>query len=730
MPNYRYTMSTRSRQNPQRVVNDLDKAPDLAPKADYREADTFVRTPERRMLPSGLEKLGESLQGLVPELDRHLTKWQEQTNKEEFSQGGVKFDKEWQDARDENKKSWAELVQAHPEYASASPWMQRGVRSAYLRTRALDYENDIRAAWNENGELKNSNDADVGKWSTEFRQDWIKKNIGDFDDVELFESFLPAMTQSEQNIAATHSRFRNEETIKQRLDLMNSEIVKGLGQRFDKNSWNDPLQREGKLGEAGQFLQQVLDTATADGVSKSEANERVIRAAANMALHFEDESVMDALDHVITNPVLGEKGTLGRTGLAVELRTEVSKRVKQTRESEEALAWSRYQRGRAYATDNFYAKVIKEINAHRNDPTWNMSEWLGTQDTRGVEPAAFSSALALHSTMQTSQNAARLDKTGFIEERAKLIRGEISPEEYTKLAVSAAKSGAYDLDMANNALSFASTMKERRDEGLVDIVQASGGSIFGYLAKAGDASDGASIQLANEAVAFHHDLLMDAVDKAKKDGKPLTKTDVQKLSWELEERVKQMPQFQSEAWRQFHQTDPTADPEKPLTIPSLWERKQRGEQVEVYSPSIAVSRAEAGEPVDYNSALLWTSPMSFREDLEHWERTGSGVIQNMAQSMNVDPLVLVKAQSGLFGSTYISPGERRILAQKGPGEKVQAPVKQVKPSRRDEYTDPATELQKYDSANALGNAIGETVDEFIEWSRMTPEQRKNAKEKK
>lgn len=210
------------------VVDDLGNLPEVAPAAEPRFLDSYVRPGiseiGRPAHTNPMLQLSEALGKLEPSLLRATDMAQEQFTKEEYAKGEKDF---W-----DNREKWNALIKAGQIPEGVSPYYQRGLQRASLKQHADAFYAQAHADfYGEAGaEARQSNNpAIMQKFLQDSRTKYHQENLknGDKDlysPLDMHDVFNPQMEQVFGSMMKTHAAYRVGEREKEYEALATTQI--------------------------------------------------------------------------------------------------------------------------------------------------------------------------------------------------------------------------------------------------------------------------------------------------------------------------------------------------------------------------------------------------------------------------------------------------------------------------------------------------------------------------
>ena len=694
----RYSVSSRRGETPQRVVQDMAAAPDLKPEADYKGADTYVK-PAQAEVPktNSFTALADALATIEPKLDKSMRDAQNIENQDQQAAGhldaaGVAKVKE---ALDQNKQSWSQAVQADPELQKANPHYLRGMTESFLRNKAALATQGLDSAYGEDGALKTSLDPNAyGDFSSKQREGLLADPaLQGMDPHMLAEHYLAPVDQHIQALGQKHSNVREAETTIQRNTLYEKNIMDRVGQTYDSLKGSDPLARGDRSQAIAAIVQEEMANGAKSGMLFSEVNHHAIRSLMAAARTFDDPSILDAMDHIITDPK--SLSTLGGTADAPGLRAQ----LRQQLEAERNMKEERLHKD-AWNVANPLA--IEGILKNANNPGFLIGPYLVKKgvDITKLKSGDLSGWQGLANT-NTSTN-----------DRA----SEGSPLEIRMLQ-DAATDGNFDPLRATQlpgparlrVLSAYSHTQSNIQQGFQSDLYRTGEDLRHFITKGAEMPAPEDNIKADKAATRLRDEMQVWQEEREAKKIPTTVKQYRLQAQDVANRLKSSPEYSPLADKAVEQATLSRDKanqERPAPLASSQALRMAPQDVERNNPSITA---------------WWSSPKNFDYDVQVYERSGQGMV----------PDLFLKQQAPLIkNQQYLTPAERDQLAQQRAAEVAAQP----KPAKKrgpfqgapDPIYAPNADIQSQDVGQRIGEGVTHLTNTFIDWARMTPEQRQAA----
>lgn len=635
----------------------------LRPQADYREVNTFVRPSPPSNLPSkppqtnGAMRLATALNQFEPGLNKFLEASAIANDEERYAEGeaaAAKFE------FDKNRMAWADLVEQNPELLTRDPWYRRGLRTAYLKQRAADYDLDMRAAYNEAGEVRNSDDSETfQKWQNDFRLSWIEENIGDVEEGELVDAFIPGMQQSEKNLQNHHANIREQELRKMGPQSVQNSIAKELEVVMGTLEGNDPTLTPQRTIDLAAKVQGILDDAINSHMNKSEVNAVAVKAIGSLADYYEDEEILSVMDYIETS-----KGNfLGGTAQAKAVKNEVAERLQEQEFREDEREYRRQERHDKDQAEKIRGHVgQKMVQAVLKGEDFNVLEELAVLGNSGYSSSVMDQVqgnlITTWKAMQTMEEEAKYDDKAWTQLRARVYEGEEVAGDVLRMT----SAGIIKPTWANQIFDDMDRMRSYRTRLEDDIFKRGSKYLENRLAPSSLRTTspmdyGEAERVAQEAILrFRSDVVSKMEAYEEKHGVPMPDDEVRKMAEDLFVSIGNMEHYHTEGLKTARGDGGVNNSVAPVRTPE--ETKIRGE----YEQAVPLQEALSKDPaeIDPESQYLWPTTDSFMADVEQWEQgKEDGPVALLADHLGFEnPADLIRLQTKRFGGgDYLSPEE-------------------------------------------------------------------------
>ena len=252
------------------VIEDLKEARDLQSEVTGRAANNIyvLKRPDEVAWPdrgqNSWQQLASALSGFNPEL-RNMLRVGEQRFYEEQTAEGQKL---W----DENKQSWKDFTESHPEYQGLNPHLERGYKTAQLAVKGQDFNAAIQEFYTQNNFANETDPEKVRAALTTFADGWKRANVmdsGEFDAKLYAEAFLPIAQQAEGSILSQYGRDRSKEHVNRAIEHYSQECGRDIEEIMSGSIGNPDSWTQARVA-LGQRMQQQMDFMTANGLSRSQ----------------------------------------------------------------------------------------------------------------------------------------------------------------------------------------------------------------------------------------------------------------------------------------------------------------------------------------------------------------------------------------------------------------------------------------------------------------------------
>ena len=281
-------------------------------RAVARPVDTFVQYQAEDT--SGLTKLAKALSSVEPSLDNFFLAKQEEDIRDAEAEG-TKL------AFENNRKSWKEVITAHPELEGANPHLRRSYNLSVARQRAREMRDSMVDFYMQNPGLRETDDP--GKFSStlkEFIGKWTKENMQDMDPDVFAEGFMPMAESYVEQISQSHVAWR-QDAYRNGIKSTFSQEIAGL---LDDAVVSPAFFQEGTRGQlfesVGANIEALIENLGQDTLmSRTEINQLVAQSIATTAQSMGPEGLV-LMEHLL-DPKQGVlKGGTGALGGIPEIR--------------------------------------------------------------------------------------------------------------------------------------------------------------------------------------------------------------------------------------------------------------------------------------------------------------------------------------------------------------------------------------------------------------------------
>ena len=267
-----------------------------------------------------LKNLANSLSVFDKSLSGYLEKRLDKQVEEEAAQGFNIFNENASPTR--NQMDWKQHIEAYPEHAGLSPYVQRGYEKARLNTLALDFQNRAAEYAYTSGLI---NEKDPGKRSQaldKFEAEYRKQAGLDGYENNLFlaEHYSAHIGQAKQAILGGLSKVQveqNQALLKQNsLALMTKEAQTLFHPLVGGRSFDNPDTCAAVRAELGSKLMNVARDASNNGLMDSDVRGLLLDALYNITDSFDEKGDYDSGDEVIA---LADELTINGVPLSASL---------------------------------------------------------------------------------------------------------------------------------------------------------------------------------------------------------------------------------------------------------------------------------------------------------------------------------------------------------------------------------------------------------------------------
>lgn len=345
-------------------------------KPDARPVDIYYRPQAEAVQQapdSMISQLAEGLGKIQPKLLEVAGAYIDKQSKEETAQGNQAYRDALMKDADLNKKAFKDLVDQGIIPAGASPWFQKGWREQQLRALGEEYGRDVTLAWNQNGDLKNSDDPGklnqfLAKQSQAFREK-IKASGGEFRPTELTEVLDPLIDHYNHNVGQEHVRFRVGEIEKQVDTLSRTEVAR----------W--ATRTDLPVEERARGIQEAIDKQYANGLPGSKSRQIMAEAVMDAAATSKDPSMLSLLDHLKTGDAVLSKDPQVRAKME-----QVQDHIAERQRNDQRWQWAKDEH-------DYHEKVTKP----RAEVSWKWTmqqhQWASDQHDRAEQERTLNAAL-------------------------------------------------------------------------------------------------------------------------------------------------------------------------------------------------------------------------------------------------------------------------------------------------------------------------------------------------
>jgi hypothetical protein len=345
-------------------------------RPDARPVDIYYRPQAEAVQQRGdpmLVQLAEGLAKFQPKIAEFAGKLADKENKQDQAEGNQAYRDALMNDADLNKKAFKDLVDQGVIPAGASPWFQKGWREQQLRALGEEYGRDVTLAWNQNGDLKNSDDPGkfnqfLAQQSQEFREK-IKASGGEFRPTELTEVLDPPIDHYNHNVGQEHVRFRVGE-IEKDVDT-NSRIAVGR--------WT--TRTDLPVEERAAGIQSEIDGMFSKGLSGSKSRQIMAEAVMDAASTSKDPSMLSLLDHLKTGNTALSQDPIIRTKME-----QAQQHIEERQRNDQRWSWAVEDR-----------KYHEEVTKPRAEQSWKWTmqqhSWASDQHDRAEQERTLHSAL-------------------------------------------------------------------------------------------------------------------------------------------------------------------------------------------------------------------------------------------------------------------------------------------------------------------------------------------------
>ena len=267
-----------------------------------------------------LKNLANSLSVFDKSLSGYLEKRLDKQVEEEAAQGFNIFNENASPTK--NQMDWKQHIEAYPEHAGLSPYVQRGYEKARLNTLALDFQNRAAEYAYTSGLI---NEKDPGKRSQaldKFEAEYRKQAGLDGYENNLFlaEHYSAHIGQAKQAILGGLSKVQveqNQALLKQNsLALMTKEAQTLFHPLVGGRSFDNPDTCAAVRAELGSKLMNVARDASNNGLMDSDVRGLLLDALYNITDSFDEKGDYDSGDEVIA---LADELTINGVPLSASL---------------------------------------------------------------------------------------------------------------------------------------------------------------------------------------------------------------------------------------------------------------------------------------------------------------------------------------------------------------------------------------------------------------------------
>ena len=273
------------------LYKDRGYLPSISPTAS--PVDTFIRPSQ----PKGDRRLLE-LAGAWAEVQPGLT----QFANERVAVHNQGLTEEGRKAALASKKSFKEAIDAGEIAAVDSPWYQLGYDRQHATRSALEYDQALKAAYAQNGDLASNRDPKaLSSFTSDFTAKWMEANTVAQSNPEFGSIFSVMGAKSQDALQTIHAVERTKRIEEGLIDDTGFMLRATLDNSVDLLGNRNPT--------LGAELAQLVDDQVAVGLSGPMANKLVADEVIRKAVEEGDITLLDVLDDVPSG-----SGTVGKVG--------------------------------------------------------------------------------------------------------------------------------------------------------------------------------------------------------------------------------------------------------------------------------------------------------------------------------------------------------------------------------------------------------------------------------
>ncbi|WP_018123371.1 hypothetical protein [Desulfovibrio oxyclinae] len=415
-----------------RVVQKLQQRRGAQPSINARAADSYVRQlpgmiGRPNMKSGGWTQLASALSDAEPKLQRFLDGKHEQWKSDQLEEGVALFQK--------NRMAWKEFVAANPEYAGANPHLQRGFNLAWLQNKGLDFEAELNGWWEDNRNKVDPNDpTSVNQGMNQFAEEWMEREFGqtDIDDDLVAEGLQKPMQKAIESVFTRHNQWRMNANIERAKTELGG-YVNRIGDKYAlAGDWETSAGTVESAQKLAVEIQGQLDDMIANGLSATEANQRVVDELATVAKEHQNAEIMQALDYISTAKDENGKpiATLGGGGYGARVRENVENLI----ENQEMKKWDFERRQEAHFKQQKAESLIAELQTEMlDDPSADYTQNELYRELTRLDPSKARSLIGFQDRVITAKTTKFVPTEDSIETaadfRLRISKFDITPDE-------------------------------------------------------------------------------------------------------------------------------------------------------------------------------------------------------------------------------------------------------------------------------------------------------------
>lgn len=621
------------------------------PRSAARVLDTYAapgaRTFGQPLGGNTWQDLATGLSAFNPALLGYLKQRQEIQSAEDEAAGAQ--------LQQEQRIAFKEAVRKGLIPEGANPYLKLGYLKAELRQKGTEYQAHLLQQWQEDGEIQDADVSAIPDWAGQKTADWMKTNLEGYAP-ELVQSVFDPAAQAGQNRLM---QYHIGESFKRTSEKARTALEQEVSSLFPAVEQGNPVELASALAEQGHDLgsyqdepalrrgylvtsiQRLVDDAVANGMSGSDANLIAAEAVAVQARAARDVSLLTVLDDVRTN-----SGPLSGISKVRQIREAAEDHIATINQRDAHFAVFLRNEQQRQQVDNLmrgaWTQLVEDHTADLDEELLALSQ---------VDPGAASSLLAAQSAMIGSRTRVITDHQTASVMRALVHEGRATVRDIVSLV-----DVAYDSNYASSLIDDLDRQQrysaDLADEEISGMARDLEGIVSDADPDSGLVEPDARAKGVQAKNRFNSDLL-DWVDGfEQKEGRKPRRAEIRAAAEDIQAAILKNPRYAPEEGTAGFSTSTEA---KVDATPS----------VEQYLPPAIALQRDPGT-VDWQVRPMWADADAFQSSVQRFESTGTGLLKNLADHLQVTPEDLMAAQAQLFGMRWVPPAEEATIVEPEP----------------------------------------------------------------